>query len=937
MYPLVFLRKDIKNESEEILHQKVENLVAQMTPEEKISMLHGHNNSKWEKKIGNCGYNPGVPRLGIPELRMYDGPAGVHSNRDTTGLPIQHLLGSTWSDDLAYDFGMITARENAAISGNCQLGDQVDICRIPHYVRNKDAVGEDPCMAARMARQQTRGIQDQHVMAVAKHYFAYTQRPIPEKNPPDLKLDEQTIHEMYLPGHEAAAAEGAASIMTACTVVNGEYVTASEKWLEDILRKQWKWNGFIMSDWKINPRMSVGQGLDMEMPDGTFNNETNILKAIENGQLTWAQVDMSVRHILNSMGSCGLLSLVELDPQGHILEEQGRREPIRMEDFYDDARKEGIFEENAWIAGNIVEKGGILLKNQAQTLPVTKEKYASVAMIGPGAVSCFTGENQERSFGTLSRFISPAEAAAQWDMEVKRETGIDLIGEVIPSQAFYQDPQCTKPGLKRTYGILAQDYQWLLPSGPAGGGFEIIDSDLSRDQISCGSHETGSFCACDPVLSFDCCTIDGKVNKTYKNGPNGRAFKLGEAYTWTGYLKVQESGTYRLMLQAIGGEAVWCLEDEGRMEIVGKTRPREGAHWPWSSMLCTQSGMDITGREIYLSKDKSYKIMIAANAVMDRKDMQIRLAWVTPSAQKQHLDQAEKLATDCDLTVLFVYQGSTSENVLEPSLSTLDIDQEQKQFITRILQCAKDHGKRTAAVLNISRPVLMSDWLPLADAVLNMWLPGQEGGTATARLLSGLVNPGGKLTVTFPKCDKDTLIFDEKEHYQSRYIGIDGPDGRKEIRYDEGIFFGYRWYEKKGIKPLFPFGFGLSYTTFEYSNMTVCRYSDGIQVRVDVTNTGDRSGDEIVQIYAGKAAAPDHIQMAEKQLVAYARVENIRPGQTKRAVLHIPTRLLSYWDPKQPLTEGEDHTLGKWVAADYHRTLMAGASSQDIRLKIELA
>jgi beta-glucosidase len=188
-------------------------------------------------------------------------------------------------------------------------------------------------------------------------------------------------------------------------------------------------------------------------------------------------------------------------------------------------------------------------------------------------------------------------------------------------------------------------------------------------------------------------------------------------------------------------------------------------------------------------------------------------------------------------------------------------------------------------------------WKDRVRAILEMWYPGQEGGWATAKLLLGLANPCGKLPVTFPMRLSDA------------------PTGGV---YSEGIAVGYRWYDQRSIEPLFPFGHGLSYTRFEYSDLAV----SGSDVSFTVKNAGPRAGAEVAQVYLGP---PDNapVPMVAKALAGFERVE-LGPGQSRRVTVHIGARELSYWS-----TERHD-----WVVAAGRRPVYIGASSRDIRQRM---
>jgi beta-glucosidase len=197
-------------------------------------------------------------------------------------------------------------------------------------------------------------------------------------------------------------------------------------------------------------------------------------------------------------------------------------------------------------------------------------------------------------------------------------------------------------------------------------------------------------------------------------------------------------------------------------------------------------------------------------------------------------------------------------------------------------------------------------------AVIQAWYPGQECGNAIADVLFGVVNPSGKLPQTFPMRLEDNPA----------YINYPGENGR--VRYGEGIFVGYRYYEKKAIAPLFPFGFGLSYTSFSYANMRLSADAvgpdDRLTVSVDVSNTGQRAGQEIVQLYVHDLAAS--LARPPKELKGFAKVA-LAPGETKTVTLSLGREALAYWD------DGKQ----AWVAEAGEFEVLVGSSSQDIRAR----
>jgi beta-glucosidase len=233
----------------------------------------------------------------------------------------------------------------------------------------------------------------------------------------------------------------------------------------------------------------------------------------------------------------------------------------------------------------------------------------------------------------------------------------------------------------------------------------------------------------------------------------------------------------------------------------------------------------------------------------------------------------------------------------------------QDELIRRIVAA----NPRTVVVLVAGSPVEMGPWLDRVPAVLQAWYSGMEGGNALARVLFGEVNPSGKLPCTFPKA-----LADSPAHALGAYPGKDGV-----VRYEEGLLVGYRWFDTKGIEPLFPFGHGLSYTRFEYSGLQLvpdAAVKDSVvSVEFDLANTGARAGAEVVQVYVHQARPS--LPRPEKELKAFRKVF-LQPGEKQTVVLPLPRAAFSFYDPKRG-----------WVAEAGEFTIQVGSSSRDLRLQ----
>jgi beta-glucosidase len=217
-------------------------------------------------------------------------------------------------------------------------------------------------------------------------------------------------------------------------------------------------------------------------------------------------------------------------------------------------------------------------------------------------------------------------------------------------------------------------------------------------------------------------------------------------------------------------------------------------------------------------------------------------------------------------------------------------------------------------VLNTDGAVQMP-WLKSVGSVLEMWYPGQEGGSATADVLLGTYDPAGKLPLTFPTGNDATPFAGHPE----RAVGVNGA-----ITWSEDMQMGYRWYDANAVAPLFPFGFGLSYTSFEYSRLSVTadRHDGGFDVAFSVQNTGSKAGSDVPQVYVGPASSvPADVQQVPKKLLQFARV-NLRPRQSTQVRVHVAPRDLSNWSTS---AQG-------WVLGAGDRAVYVAASATDIRL-----
>jgi len=275
------------------------------------------------------------------------------------------------------------------------------------------------------------------------------------------------------------------------------------------------------------------------------------------------------------------------------------------------------------------------------------------------------------------------------------------------------------------------------------------------------------------------------------------------------------------------------------------------------------------------------------------------------SIQQAMIDEAVNAAGKADVALLYIALPSFKES---EGYDRPDLDLTEHQVA--LIQAVAKSQPRTVVILNNGAPVAMSAWFDQVAAVLESWMMGQAGGAAIADILTGRVNPSGKLAETFPL------------HQNDIPASINWPGGYHKVYYGEGIFVGYRYYDTKQLDVLFPFGYGLSYTTFAYANPRVSTPSfkdtDGVTVSVDITNTGSVAGKEVVQVYIHDQKSS--LVRPQKELKGFEKVA-LEPGETKTVSITLDSRAFAFYHPG----------YHQWITEDGDFDILIGASSSDIR------
>lgn len=520
------------------------------------------------------------------------------------------------------------------------------------------------------------------------------------------------------------------------------------------------------------------------------------------------------------------------------------------------------------------DQSATLLKNDGNALPLNTDQ--SVAVVGPGGgqtIATFGG-------GEKSSGIVPEQQVGPYDVlhqrygdKVDYSVGDDLTGTPIPASALSHDGQ---PGLTRTTG--------------------------------------------------DKTTVDSQL---WFTKDHGNALPAGSSNAWSGTITAPEDGTYWVNVGLLGTGA--DVKVDGT-EITKSTGPfgGNGISARYGRLHANEGNGPLPATDdvanfryqVKLTKG-AHSLSVAQTPDASGDPVQLRLSWVTPSQQQANHDAAVAAAKNAKTAVVFAWANEDGD------LST-PLPDGQDQLIKDIAAV----NPNTVVVLNNDQPIAMP-WLGNVKAVLDMYYPGDRGGYSTADVLTGKVNPGGHLPFTWP-VSIDQEVAHQADHPERSSAGVGAPCENSFTEpwscplttYSEGINIGYRFFDATGETPLFPFGYGLSYTKFDYSDLKVTKADDhGLNVSVRVTNSGNRTGDAVPQVYLGTPEnAPSGVQFAKTALAGFDRV-TVRAGHSKTVRIHVEPRQLQYWSTN----------LDRWQWATGKRALTVNDSSRSVALTTNIS
>ncbi|MDA2967938.1 MAG: glycoside hydrolase family 3 C-terminal domain-containing protein [Actinomycetota bacterium] len=788
----------------------IDELIGQMTIEEKALLTTGA--TMWST-------NP-IDRFDIPSVTVTDGPAGargpitpgIGTQVATLCIPCGSALGATFDVSLLEELGVALGHQTRSKGARVLLAPTINLHRSPLFGRAFECYSEDPLLSGKLAASFIRGAQSRGIATTVKHFVGNDAEF--ERMTINSVIDQRTLREVYLLPFEIAVREGGSlGIMTSYNRMNGVYCAENRQLLQDILRDEWGFKGFVVTDWfaGFTTEGAANAGLDLEMPAPPRGYGKFLAEAVREGRVDEEDLNRAVRTLLSTFERLGALDDQLQPPMAIDLPEHRQL-----------ARRAA--------AGSLVLLRNEKVKDQP-LLPLQTNGLKTVAVIGPNA-------ERTRIMGGGSAEVLPHHRTAIIDVlrerlgkkvSVRHEAGGN-IDKTTPTV----DPQMVR-----------------RPDGTPGFEVIVFDGNADNNTELTRVHRP-----------------DGRILLVARNDADVPTSSYH--FNATGIITVETSGQYIVSLVEVSP----CrLLLDGKLVVDGASTipPRGQSFFGMGSVELTAIVDLVAGQphQLVLECDASNK-QWAHGA-------QVGLQFVE---QDDPVRRAVELAAECDLALVVV--GTTDDWESEGhDRDTLNLPGRQVELIRAVAEA----NKKTIVLVNTGAPVDMS-WANEVPSIMQIWFGGQEMGHAVVDVLLGEADPGGRLPTTIP----------ERIEHTPAYGNFPGEHGQ--VRYGEGVFIGYRWYEARHLPVRFPFGHGLSYTTFEIGQPdcedTEISSAHKVTIRIPVTNTGSRIGTEVVQVYVAPRNAS--VQRPNKELKSFAKV-SLKPGESTNVTIELSPRDFAFWNP----------------------------------------
>jgi beta-glucosidase len=766
-------------------------------------------------------------RLGIPIIPFDEALHGLVRD-GAIAYPQSIALASTWNTDLMYKVSSAIATESKTRGIRQILSPVVNLASDVRWGRTEETYGEDPFLSSLMGVAFVSAFENQGVIATPKHFVANVGAGGRDSYP--IQYSERYLNELdFQPFLACFSAGKARSVMTSYNTLEGSPCTANDRLLNQILKRDWKFNGFVISDAGAVGGANVLHFTASDYADATaqaINNGLDVIfqtsydhyplfwEAFEKGLVDPDALNEAVRRILRAKFELGLFENPYVDAS--------------------EAEKWNGHETFRELARQAARESIVLLKNENQTLPISGN-IKSIAVIGPDAIECRLGGYAGPGIKKTS-ILDGLKSQLPATCKIKYAHGVDREFNSF-STISSQYLTCTSDG-KNKNGLSAEYFDNINLSGEAV--VKKVDENMQFGW---------TLFSPDPKLAFDCYSV-----------------------RWTGKLIAPETGRFVIGIEGNDGYRLFIND----IMVIDNWR---------------KVSFDTKTIEYDFEKGKSYEIR--AEYFESSGTARFRLVWnygVDNAWQKQ-IDDAVALAKNSDVVILTV--GIEEGEFRDRAMLSLPGKQEQ------LIEAVSATGKPVVVLLSGGSAITMNNWMEKVKAIVDIWYPGEEGGNAVADVLLGKYNPSGKLTITFPMHEAQLpLVYNHK------------PTGRGDD------------YNNLTGQPLFPFGYGLSYTTFAYSDLTFTQNKITVDGKTTVTckikNTGKMAGEEVVQLYIR-----DLVSSVSQPVIALKGFQKIslQPGETKDVSFEITPALLQMLNKEM-----------NWVVEPGDFRIMIGASSKDIRL-----
>ncbi|WP_019060335.1 beta-glucosidase [Streptomyces prunicolor] len=784
---------------------------------------------------------PALPEISLRSLVMSDGPIGVRGVRWTAddpsvALPSPTALAAAWDPELAHRAGVLLAQEARRKGVHVLLAPTVNLHRSPLGGRHFEAYSEDPYLTGRIGTGYVTGVQEGGVGTTVKHFVANDAET--DRFTVDNLISQRPLRELYLAPFEAIVENAHPwGIMTAYNRVNGTTMTEHRYLVNEILRGEWGFDGFNVSDWTA-ARSTVGAiegGLDAAMPGPKTVYGEALAQAVRDGEVEEPTVDAAVRNVLRLAARVGILDGAE-----PVVAEAQLPSPVDGEA----------------LAREIARRSFVLVRNENDALPL--KPNGTVALLGAAA-------RDARVLGGGSAIVFPPHIVSP----------LDGLTAALPEGTL-------------SYAVGADPNTELAD---ADKGFELraVCRDAAGQVIGTASAPSG------------------QLRWMGADLPEGVTHDTLHTVELTGTFTPRATGTHTFGIKGLGA---FTLTVDGTTYYDDVQRPLKDD--PFSSFFGApepRARVDLTaGTPVEVSL--TYVVSFAENRSL--KVIGFSLVHQEPQRDPDELiAEAVELARTAGAAVIVV---ATTERVESEGYDRTNLQLPGRQ--DDLVHAVAAVNPNTVVIVNSGSPVELP-WRDEVAAVLLGWFPGQEGGAALADVLTGTHEPGGRLPTTWGSLTDAPV---------TQVVPDNG-----ELPYIEGVFIGYRAWEKAARTPSYPFGHGFGYTDWTYDEIAAddTDDTDGTSVTVRVTNSGARHGREVVQIYLAPADAPAETntntdtdpQRPARWLAGFAGVE-AGPGESVEVIVELPRRAFEIWD----------ETANSWAVVKGSYEIQAGRSIADRRV-----